>query len=177
MHARLFSLLLVTIVAGVIAGFVGNATAGKSRAAAAPPARGNTLVAGRCPLPGQFRGAFLTAAADTRLPLALLYAVAKVESDLRPDARSSAGASGLLQLMPATARSLNLDENEIPSNVLGGARYLRQMLDRFQSTDLALAAYNAGPTLVGRTGGVPNERAAAYVKRVTAIWRTLNGCT
>src|SRR2546428_4653042 len=99
MRARLFLLLLVTIASGVVAAFVGKATAGKQRAAA-PAGGGTTLVAGRCPLPARFRPAFVAAAADTGLPIALLYAVAKVESDLRPDALSSSGASGLLQLMP-----------------------------------------------------------------------------
>src|SRR5437868_6002899 len=117
MPARLFLLLLVTIASGVVAAFVGNATAGKQRSAV-PTAAGTTLVAGRCPLPARFRSAFVAAAADTRLPLALLYAVAKVESDLRPDAVSSAGASGLLQLMPDTARSLDLDATALRTNVL-----------------------------------------------------------
>jgi peptidoglycan DL-endopeptidase CwlO len=176
-RVRLFLLLMVTIASGVVAGFVGKATAGKGDAADPPPPVGAGLVEGRCPLPPRFRGAFVAAAADARLPLALLYAVAKVESDLQPDARSAAGARGLLQLMPATARSLDLDEEKVDSNVLGGARYLRQMLDRFHSTDLALAAYNAGPTRVERAGGIPSDDTAAYVERVTAIWRTLNGCT
>ena len=77
--------------------------------------------------------------------------------------------------MPATAHSLDLDAGQVRSNVLGGARYLRLMLDRFHSTDLALAAYVAGPTRVARDG-IQNETTAAYVTRVTAIWRTLNGC-
>jgi peptidoglycan DL-endopeptidase CwlO len=176
MRLRLFLLLLVTIGSGVVAGFVGSARAGKQRAAVLP-AVGSTLVAGRCPLPARFRPAFVAAAADTRLPIALLYAVAKVESDLQPDAFSSAGAGGLLQVMPETARSLDLDAAGVRTNVLAGARYLRLMLDRFQSTDLALAAYNAGPTLVERSGGIPGESTAAYVVRVTGIWRTVTGCT
>jgi soluble lytic murein transglycosylase-like protein len=177
MRVRLFLLLIVTIVCGLVAGFVGNATASKrGRRGDGGTRRGTVFVAGRCPIPAAYRSAFLAASADTSLPLALLYAVAKVESDLRPDVSSSAGARGLLQLMPATARSLDLDANEIASNVLGGARYLRQMLDRFQSTDLALAAYNAGPTRVATAGGIPDTRTATYVTRVTSIWRTLNGC-
>jgi soluble lytic murein transglycosylase-like protein len=177
MQLRLFLLLIVTIASGVIAGFVGKATAGKQRATASQQRSGTTLAAGRCPLPARFRPAFTAAAADSRLPLALLYAVAKVESDLQPNARSAAGARGLLQLMPATASALDLDEGDVDSNVLGGARYLRQMLDHFHSTDLALAAYNAGPTRVERVGGIPSGETAAYVERVTTIWRTLNGCT
>ena len=177
MRLRLLLLLLVSIASGLVAGFVGKATAGKQPAAAPRSNVGGTLVAGRCPLPARFRPAFVAAAADARLPLALLYAVAKVESDLQPNARSSAGARGLLQLMPATAQSLRLDERDLASNVLGGARYLRQMLDRFNSTDLALAAYNAGPTRIEDAGGIPSGETAAYVERVTTIWRTVNGCT
>jgi soluble lytic murein transglycosylase-like protein len=61
--------------------------------------------------------------------------------------------------------------------VLGGARYLRQMLDRFSSTDLALAAYNAGPTAVQAAGGAPSAAVQTYVSNVTELWRSLAGCT
>jgi len=107
----------------------------------------------------------------------MLVAVATVESNLRPNARSSAGARGLLQLLPSTAHSLNLDPDEPASNVLAGARYLKQLLQQFKSTDLALAAYNAGPTTVEKLGGSPSGETARYVTNVTALWRTLNGCT
>jgi len=78
--------------------------------------------------------------------------------------------------MPATARELALDPDYPPSNVLAGARYLRLMLDRFHSTDLALAAYNAGPTAVTRAGGAPSAETLTYVANVTRQWRALNGC-
>jgi soluble lytic murein transglycosylase-like protein len=129
-----------------------------------------------CPIPGEFRSAFLAAAHDTGLPLALLVAVGEIESNFRPDAVSEAGARGLLQLMPTTAAELRLDPNHPPSNVLGGARYLRLLLDRFQSTDLALAAYNAGPTAVERAGGAPSAVTMTYVANVTARWRALTRC-
>lgn len=116
------------------------------------------------------------AARDTGLPLALLVAVGEIESNLRPDAVSPAGARGLLQLMPTTAAELALDPDHPPSNVLAGARYLRLLLDRFQSTDLALAAYNAGPTAVDRAGGAPSMTTLTYVADVTARWRALAGC-
>ena len=176
MRRRLFALLLVAVVCGVVAGVVGSATGGKSRLAATAQ-RGTTFTPGACPVPTRFRGAFRTAAKDTGLPLAMLVAVATVESNLRPDARSEAGARGLLQLLPSTAHSLNLNPDEPASNVLAGARYLNQLLDQFRSTDLALAAYNAGPTAVEKAGGAPTPETARYVANVTALWRTLNGCS
>ena len=79
--------------------------------------------------------------------------------------------------MPSTARSMQLTADEPDSNVLAGARFLRQMLDRFRSSDLALAAYNAGPTAVERAGGAPGSVTMAYVANVTSLWREFNGCT
>jgi soluble lytic murein transglycosylase-like protein len=70
--------------------------------------------------------------------------VARVESNLDHEARSPAGARGLLQVMPPTAAELRLDPDRPASNVLAGARYLKQMLGRFGSANLALAAYKRG---------------------------------
>jgi peptidoglycan DL-endopeptidase CwlO len=116
------------------------------------------------------------AADDTNLPLPLLVAVAQVESQMSPNARSSADARGLLQVLPSTAAALRLDVSRPSANVLAGARYLRQLLDEFQSPDLALAAYNAGPTAVARAGGAPTEETLRYVANVTALWRMLRDC-
>ena len=92
----------------------------------------------------------------TGLPAALLDAVIRTESGYRPRAVSSAGAIGLMQLMPATARALGVsDPFEPRQNILGGARYLRRMYDRFGSLSLAIAAYNAGPGAVAKHGGIP----------------------
>jgi soluble lytic murein transglycosylase-like protein len=171
---RLVALLFLTIASGVTAGWVGSATAGHGpRAAFAAP----KVVFGRCPIPQQFRPAFLQASAESRLPLALLTAVATVESKFKPDARSSVGAHGLLQILPSTAKDLKLDMSTPENNVLGGARYLRMLLDQFKSTELALAAYNAGPTAVQQTGGAPNDASLAYVDEVMRLWRSYNGCT
>jgi soluble lytic murein transglycosylase-like protein len=71
---------------------------------------------------------------------------------------------------------LQLDADRPDSNVLAGARYLRQLLDRFHSPDLALAAYNAGPTAVAEAGGAPTQATWEYVTRVTALWRDLRDC-
>ena len=77
----------------------------------------------------------------------MLVAVAQIESQMTPTARSRAGA-----------------------------RYLRQLLDEFHSADLALAAYNAGPTAVAETAGAPTQETLEYVADVTALWRNLRGC-
>jgi soluble lytic murein transglycosylase-like protein len=106
----------------------------------------------------------------------MLWAVAKVESNLHPDAESAAGARGLLQVMPATGTALNLNIDEPTSNVLAGARYLRQMLDRFHSSDLALAAYNAGPTAVTVAGGAPSIEVQRYISNVNQLWHSVVGC-
>jgi soluble lytic murein transglycosylase-like protein len=143
-------------------------------ASAAPPAAPATAA---CPFTAGLRPAFVSAARDTALPPALLYAVAKVESNLRQDATSAAGATGVLQVMPATARSLALNPAEARTNVLAGARYLRQMLDQFGTTDLALAAYNAGPTAVAKAGGAPSTAVLTYVANVNLVWHNHAGCS
>ena len=130
-----------------------------------------------CPLPSRYRAAFELAARDTALPLPLLVAVARVESWVDQDARSSRGAQGLLQVLPSTAHALGLDASSARTNVLAGASYLRQLLVRFGSADLALAAYNAGPAAVERAGGAPSGQTVTYVANVTEAWRSLRGCT
>jgi soluble lytic murein transglycosylase-like protein len=173
MRPRLIVLLFVAIASGVTAGFVGSATAGHGSRAALAPQR---VVFGKCPIPAKFRPALDQASTQSRLPLALLTAVAHVESEFEPDARSTAGAHGLLQVLPSTARALNAHTSTPDRNVLAGARYLRLMIDRFKSTELALAAYNAGPTAVEKAGGAPNKLSQAYAREVTRLWRSLNGC-
>ena len=106
----------------------------------------------------------------------MLVAVAQVESQMTPTARSHADARGLLQVLPSTAAALRLDVDRPATNVLAGARYLKQLLDEFHSTDLALAAYNAGPTAVAEAGGAPTQETLRYVANVTALWRDLRDC-
>jgi peptidoglycan DL-endopeptidase CwlO len=137
----------------------------------------NTTITGRCPIPARFRAAFMRAAQDTGLQLSMLVAVAQVESHFKPNARSAADARGLLQVMPTTASALQLDPNRPASNVLAGARYLRLMLNRFGRTDLALAAYNAGPTLVQQLGGAPSQVTQTYIANVQQRWAALAGCS
>jgi peptidoglycan DL-endopeptidase CwlO len=136
-----------------------------------------TQAAGRCPIPPRFRRAFVRAADDSGLQLSMLVAVAQVESRFDVNALSSAGARGLLQVLPSTAASLRLNPNRAASNVLAGARYLSLMLDRFQRVDLALAAYNAGPTLVGSLGRAPSRETERYVANVEQRWAALAGCS
>lgn len=119
----------------------------------------------------QHRVQIETAARDNGLAPELVKAVAWQESRFNPRARSPAGALGLMQLMPVTARRLGVtDPFDAAQNVRGGAAYLRQELDRFGSNlPLALAAYNAGEKAVIRYGGIPPYRETrAYVRSVMA---------
>lgn len=116
------------------------------------------------------------AAAATRHDLdpRMLAALVRAESGFRQEARSSAGAIGLTQLMPATARGLGVDPYDALQNLDGGAKYLKSMLDRFGSPQLALAAYNAGPGRVERAGGIPNiSETRAYVPKVLRYYEEL----
>jgi soluble lytic murein transglycosylase-like protein len=99
----------------------------------------------------------------------LIHAVIRAESDYDPSCVSSAGAMGLMQLMPENCREYGVtDPYDCAQNINAGVRQLKQMMDRFGSVDLALAAYNAGPGAVTRYGGVPPYRETqAYVRRIT----------
>lgn len=103
----------------------------------------------------------------------LVTALVRVESCFDPRARSSAGALGLMQLMPATARALGVgDPFDVAENLEGGSRYLARMLARHGGDlELALAAYNAGPGAVARHGGVPPyPETRRYVERVQRLY-------
>ena len=169
-RAVVLALVLLTVVAESTRLESSNAKPTVRRAAAAPAMRPS------CPVPRPFRSAFATASATTGVPLSVLVATAYEESRMDPTAHSGVGATGLLQLMPATARELRLDGEDPAANVLAGARYLRQMIDRFGSLELALAAYNAGPGAVERAGGAPTTATLRYVKNIEARAGLLTGC-
>jgi soluble lytic murein transglycosylase-like protein len=110
-------------------------------------------------IPPRYHAKIAELAARFDLSPSLLEALVWQESRWREDAVSPVGARGLAQLMPGTARYLGVDPSDPFANLEGGARYLREQLDRFGGDlERALAAYNAGPGRVERAGGVPNIR-------------------
>jgi soluble lytic murein transglycosylase-like protein len=108
------------------------------------------------------------AASEFSIDPKLVEAVAWRESRFEQSARSKRGATGVMQLMPGTARDLGVDATDMTQNVRGGALYLRQMLGQFGGdVKLALAAYNAGPAAVRKHGGVPPyAETQAYVTAI-----------
>lgn len=115
-------------------------------------------------------------AAEEDFDLTLLNAIAKQESDFRMNQRSSAGALGLMQLMPSTARSLGVDPCDPEQNVRGAIKLLRLLDEKYQgNTIYILAAYNAGEDAVDRNGGIPPYRET--ITYVTRILSNLNGWT
>ena len=175
MRRRVLALLVAGSVAGAAPLGLGTARSGKA-AAAPTPRVAHRAAPAACDVASRYGSAFARAARETRLPVAMLVAVGEVESRLNQSARSPAGAEGVLQVLPATARGLGLDSSLAGDNVLAGARYLRQLLERFDSVDLALAAYNAGPSAVEHANGAPSGETLTYVANVTARWRALLRC-
>lgn len=113
---------------------------------------------------------FERAAEKYNVNVDLLKAIGKAESNFNAKAVSPAGAIGVMQLMPGTARSLGVsDPYDAQQNIMGGAKYISQMLDRYDGdVSLALAAYNAGPGNVDKYDGIPPfTETQNYVKRVT----------
>lgn len=121
---------------------------------------------------GKYKGKYISivraAARRHGIPEDLFLRLIQQESNWNPRAKSHAGAFGLAQLIPSTARYLGVDINDPHQNVDGGARYLKEQYRTFGSWRLALAAYNAGPGAVKKYGGVPPFRETRnYVK---IIW-------
>ncbi len=104
------------------------------------------------------------------VPKELIYGVIKAESDFNPEAVSTAGAVGLMQLMPQTAFEMGVKHLwSIEENIMGGVKYLSKLINRFKNWKLAIAAYNAGPSAVERYKGVPPyKETQQYVKKVLA---------
>ncbi|HEY2074538.1 MAG TPA: transglycosylase SLT domain-containing protein [Gaiellaceae bacterium] len=180
MRTRLLILLGVAAVAcsvAVAAGARSDRSAPTTLAHLPALPAANRLASNRCPIPSRFRPAFTSAANDTGFQLSMLVAVAQVESRFVPNAVSTKDARGLLQVLPATGASLKLNVNNPSANVLAGARYLRLLLDRYDRTDLALAAYNAGPTRIDQDQDVLGPISMRYVANVEARWAALAGCS
>ncbi len=129
--------------------------------------------------PSSIRPMIQQAASQEGIDPHLLEALVWQESRFRPDAVSHKGARGLAQLMPGTARELGVNPDDPEDNLRGGARYLRQQLDRFGgNVELALAAYNAGPGAVSRVGRVPRIRETQnYVRVIQDHYEALRGNT
>ena len=119
-----------------------------------------------------YDGMFAAAGQKYGLPAALLSAVAKQESGYNPSAVSPAGAQGLMQLMPGTAKHLGVNPLDPAQAIDGAARMLRDLAHRFGSTELALAAYNAGPGAVLKYQGVPPyPETQRYVRNVMSLMK------
>ena len=144
----------------------------KPAPAPAPPAA--DLQPDRPTLQGTPYAEFIAAASQAHgVDPILVKALIQVESGYRPKARSPRGAVGLMQIMPATAREYNVQNPFDPkANIEAGVKHLKTLLDRFgrERTELALAAYNAGPGAVEKFNGVPPYRETRnYVSRILAL--------
>jgi soluble lytic murein transglycosylase-like protein len=128
-----------------------------------------------------FARSILVTAERNDLDPELLTALVTVESGWRPNAVSWAGARGLGQLMPSTARKLHVNPFDPAQNLHGAGAYLRAMLDRFSDRGrdalrYAIGAYNAGPKAVEKYRGIPPySETRNYVRKVLSMWRTLDG--
>ncbi len=127
--------------------------------------------------PARYDGLIERAAGRYGVPAAMVKAVIHAESSFDAKAISRAGAMGLMQLMPATARTLGVGAPfNAGENVFGGTRYLKKLYDRYGTWKNTLAAYNAGPTAVDRYDGIPPyAETRAYVERVLSYYRRYHG--
>ncbi|HOW50620.1 MAG TPA: lytic transglycosylase domain-containing protein [bacterium] len=126
---------------------------------------------------GKYDDLIRKAAGQYGLDFHLIKCVIKAESQFDHDARSSKGAQGLMQLMPDTARVLGVKNADDPEqNIMGGARYLRDMLKKFKSTEKALAAYNAGPAAVIYYEGIPPfKETQGYITKIRRFYNEYTG--
>ena len=166
-HVRRIA-LTPTAGTAATAGTVGTTTSASSLSALA--AEDPTTAMNNLGVPASLQPIFAAAAQNAGVPVSLLAAVAKVESGFNLTSVSSAGAQGLMQLMPDTAAGIGANPWDATSAVGGAAKLLRGYLDQYASVPVALAAYNAGPGAVAKYGGVPPyAETQAYVQRVGAL--------
>lgn len=146
------------------------ATPGPAAASDAVPAQASTVPAKASPQPPTPAQLADAAADKYGLPRKLVRSVMRVESGLQPDAVSPKGAIGLMQLMPETARELGANPQDPVQNVDAGARYLRELLEKYNGALWhALAAYNAGTGAVAKYHGIPPyNQTIDYVNKVDA---------
>jgi len=166
--ARALAMLLKMQALAGDGSFAGALASAQRSGRMAASARGASAAAA---VPGQYGSLIADAARKHGVDPALLAGVIEAESGFNAQAVSAAGAQGLMQLMPSTARGLGVTDALDPTqNVMGGAKLLRQLLDRYHGdTRLALAAYNAGPGAVDQHGGVPPyAETQRYVPKVLA---------
>ena len=154
-------------IGAIAESYAAPAAAGKTAGAA----QGFSALLNRAAASGGSRdldAVFARASQTYGVPENLLKAVAKAESGFRADAVSRCGAQGVMQLMPSTAKSLGVSDPFDPEqNIMGGAKYLGSLLDRYGDEKLALAAYNAGSGNVDKYGGIPPfSETRNYVERV-----------
>lgn len=127
--------------------------------------------------PSNMDSIFKEAANTYGVPENLLKAVAKAESDFNPNCTSSAGAMGVMQLMPSTAKELGVtNAYDAKQNIMGGAKLLSQLLSKYNgNTSLALAAYNAGSGNVDKYGGIPPfKETQKYVSKILGYLKNDN---
>ncbi|WP_380176282.1 NlpC/P60 family protein [Kineococcus sp. DHX-1] len=170
MTIRRLGTTAATTAAGVgVAATLLSGLGGTSATDASAYVRPASLSTGATSRSAPYESAFTAAEQKYGLPSGLLRAVAKQESGFDPTARSHAGATGLMQFMPATARSLGIDPTDPFASIDAAGKYLSGHLKTFGSVSLALAAYNAGAGNVKKYGGVPPfAETQNYVKKITA---------
>ena len=151
--------------------FAGTLAAAQRIATTRSAASTASAAPGALNLPGNLGGIVAQAAQRYGVDPALIAGVIETESNFNPNAVSPAGARGLMQLMPGTARGLGVGDSSDPlQNVMGGAKLLGQLLDKYGGdVKKALAAYNAGPGAVDKYGGIPPyPETQRYVPKVLA---------